>query len=287
MINMKKTLKGLFIGGSLCWAIVLLGFAEKALAFDCHLTCSRGVSCNVQRENGPKITLSNSSYLLEKNCHELRVTSKVNVVISYRRKGGVLFEPREGFAEDTRFADIMKNFPPDLCSVPTSKCLQDRMNLRDAKGILGGRGIDSQVSNPAGTNDPCAFGLPCGAVLPPKGNWDFLVDPPVSGQWQISILRGTPPPGISATFTVPVSQGRFVLSEANLSPSAVYSYQLLTSSNALVVQGEFEVVSRSRLNILQRLATERIENGMGEGAAWLSVLLGGGFDWDFLQLSRK
>ena len=170
---------------------------------------------------------------------------------------------------------------PDRCSVPTSDCIQTRLNEKVA--AAAGHGIDGQRAAPGGTGEPCRRGLPCGLVLAPQGAWQFRLNDAVDGQWQVRLLRGEAQPGGPKTWAAPVAAGMVNADGRQFEAGRVYAYSLVDRAGAVIATGEFETVGVKRMEILQRLAQRRVAEGMPERAAWIDTMLNADLEWDALH----
>lgn len=241
----------------------------------CLLSCFKEKSCEVRTDKA--VPLSGDTYTFEKSCLKASVVSG-KVLVRYKR-AGAWFSPSELPKVNESLDSIFKNFPPDSCSVPTPQCLQSRLGTKVA-GVAG-HGIDSQESLPAGVNEPCRRGLPCGLVLAPtKADWSFPLNEAADGQWQVRLLRGEPRPNGMREWSAPVQAGTVVAEGQRFDAGRVYAYRLVDRSGSMIASGEFETVSAKRLEILQRLTQRRVSEGMSERAAWIDTMLNAELDWD-------
>lgn len=247
----------------------------------CLLSCYREHACAVKVPEVPEPkTLSGDTYTFEKSCNAAIVGSG-KVLVRYRHNGA-WFSPPELPEVNASLQAVFKKHPPDTCSVPTSSCLQNRMNGKTA-GIAG-HGVDGQQSSPGGAGEPCRRGLPCGLVLPPQGAWQFRLNEPFNGQWQIRLLRGEPRPGGAREWIAPVAGGVVAADGQQFDAGRVYAYRLIDRSRATVASGEFEILGSKRLEILQRLAQSRVAEGMSERAAWIDTMFNAELDWDAFRV---
>jgi hypothetical protein len=250
------------------------GRAHAQAGIACLLSCVNQPSCEVSIAK--RLRLSGDTFTYEVSCDAARVVSG-NVLVRYRRKGA-WFSPPEAPKENDVLDSLFKSYPPDACSVPTPGCLQSRLNSKVA--AIAGHGIDGQQASPGGSGDPCKRGLPCGLVLAPQANWQFKLNEPFDGQWQVRLLRGEPRPGGAKEWIAPIAAGVVTADGQQFEAGRVYAYRLVDRSRAVVATGEFETVGAKRMEILQRLAQRRVSEGMPERAAWIDTMLNAELEWD-------
>jgi hypothetical protein len=272
---------------SLNLAIVVLGMSSCAMAQadpqpKCLLSCFKRNECTVLRASDT-IVLRSTSYANQPACNQLTVGSD-GVLVRYRHKGA-WFSPATLPAVGSPLSQVFAQHKPDACSVPDFSCTQTRMQSKVA--AVAGHGIDSQQSLPAGTGEPCSLGLPCGTVLLPQGAWQFRLEQPLHGQWELRLLRGEAAAGDTGRWTFPVQAGVVQASAEPLSAGRVYAYTLVDRSGTAVASGEFETVGARRQERLAKTVQLRVQEGSSEQTAWVDTLVGAEMDWSAIQRMTK
>lgn len=273
-----------------CTALVVAAVAPAHEAFadarptDCYVACSTGAACGLTPADGKRPELDSINYRVVVSC-EKRSVDKGEVLLRYRH-AGQWFSPPKALGVNEALDKVFAQFPADPCSIPTPKCIAQRMKVKVAG--IGGHGIDGQVSTPGGSGDPCSLALPCGRILPPAAAWRFrLEDPALNGRWRVQILRGTPPPGAPTQFDAALQAGVVSADGSLLAPGASYAYQLIDAAGAVRASGEFSLLSRPLVQTLHGFAAKRVAAGQGETTAWIDTLAANELDWDAYQLTLE
>lgn len=269
--------------------------ASAATPVACMVGCSGKQDCKViglgdvkgeakNPEKSAAKTLSAGEFVKFEGCEQAKADGD-NVVLRYRHERKWFQSP---VAKDGEFAKVFNKFQPDQpCTIPSRPCLQARMG--EKSNSRASHGIDSQLASPAGVNNPCLLGLPCGMVLPQNEATVFgLADSAFNGRLKVSIARGDPPAGVPVQFELPVAAGSVALAGARFTPGGVYRYTLVDASGRDVASGEFNVASLADVDRLKRLAARRVEReGMNEKSAWLDALIASEFEWDAEQIFQQ
>jgi hypothetical protein len=273
--------------------LAFLGQVGMACAEEapCLANCARGSSCKLSEPLGSRpdgspvrvddrLALTDSSLKQVQDCFSRSVVAG-DVMVRYRHQNR-MFMPPAPIAKDSKLRALLNSHPPDKCSLPSPKCLDQAMF--GLKAALGGHGIDGQPSEPAGRGQPCTLGLPCGTVIPPAAAWRFrLVEDGFDGVWRARALRGQPPAGKPVELQAEVAGGTVAADGSWFAPGVTYSYALYEKGGSIKASGEFTVQSSAQYAALRRLVDRRIEAGLSEPSAWLDALVANQLDWDAIQ----
>lgn len=254
------------------------GTAQAAVSSDTCLFRCRGASCSLS----PAPPASGPGWNEAQPCTKLTV-AQGEVELRYMHKNRWFRPPPLKTGEP--FRDVLQKYPPDACALLSPPCLQASL---DAKvGVVGGHGIDGRASAPGGTGGPCAKALPCGAVLPPAGEWPWrLVDPQARGRVTLRLGRGQPDPGMAPQAFVDIEQGRGVLAAGWLQPGRLYVYDYVDAGGAKA-SGEFLVMSESRAVAFGKRVAAREAQGLRAADARFDVLMENDLFWDALQMDLE
>nr|WP_295076217.1 hypothetical protein [uncultured Roseateles sp.] len=275
------TLMGLFL-------LSLAGLAKASSSTDfsgyCMLACSEA-SCVVATASSSSKLLSSGPWTRFSDCKSIEV-KQGKVELGYLHKGRWL---RASFPSDAP-GKVQAQFeakPPDKpCAIITSECVQKQAMAKTA--AVGGHGIDSRAALPGGEGEPCALGLPCGAVLPAEqprevrlGNAGLQ-----ARQLQLRIARGQARPPFLAQQSLSVSEGRLQVPANALQAGAMYEYSLLDGAGQVLARGEFSTISGKSAALLQQLAKQRSAQGLDPALAWYDALVDNELWWDALLLEQ-
>lgn len=176
------------------------------------------------------------------------------------------------------FASLVPNLKNGRCSGPA--CAES-IDIARVAGI-GGKGIDGAGSRRVG--QPCALGLPCGAILQPRGALAFQMMPeaPAAGRLQLMGLRGG-----RGTSSVAVVDRRIEWPPAALQSGAAYAYALFNEAGAEVAAGEFEVLSaKMQSDVEADIADLKRKDAALESLEYIGILLDHKLEWNAFQASR-
>ena len=258
----------------------LLGAAPaQAAADECKLSC-KGGDCSV---SPARVTPTPGQWRTASPCADLKVTAG-DVELRYLHKNRWFSPPPLRKGQEVR--PVMQQFPPDACALLRPACLQASL---DAKvGVVGGHGIDPRKGQPGGTGAPCEKALPCGAVLPPAGDWPLrLVDPKARGTLTVKLGRGQPDAGVAPQVVIDIQDGRGLLAAGWLQPGRLYVYEYQGAAGGSSASGEFLVMSDSRAQGFARRAAAREAQGLGPAQARYDTLMENELFWDALQMDLE
>jgi hypothetical protein len=176
------------------------------------------------------------------------------------------------------FSTLVPNLKNGRCTGPA--CAES-IDIARVAGV-GGKGIDASGSRRVG--QPCAIGLPCGAILRPGGALAFqmLPEAPASGRLQLTALRGA-----RGSASVAVVDHRVELPPATLQGGAAYGYALFNEAGTEIAAGEFEVLSaKMQADVEADMADLKRKDPTLDSLAVIAILLDNKLEWDAFQAAR-
>lgn len=168
-------------------------------------------------------------------------------------------------------------FADAICAGLSGPCAEQRDAERQVK--LLGRGIDDVKAQRVG--EPCALGLPCGAILLPDGDLTLGLADGAAGQVKLTQIRGG-----RAEWQGSVDAGTVTVPRAALMPAGVYRIDRLLPGGAVAATSEFSVLSaRMQGDITTAMAQAAAAPGGGLFDI-VEVLLRNGLSFDAQQRLR-
>lgn len=271
--------KRLSIVALLALAALLSLSAAPAAATSCKLACKND-ACSIKPVAKQPVPKHWTSF---NNCEAITVESGL-LELGYLHKGRWLRPAALKVGTQPSIEDLFKLKPPDQpCAIISSDCVQQQAMSKTA--AVGGHGIDSRKAQPAGEGQPCAIGLPCGAVLASEQARELrLTRPELQGQLNLRIARGQATPPYPAQLSLPVSQGLVQLPANALQPGAVYEYDFVDGAGKPLARGEFSTLASKASQQLRQLTQRRVAEGQDADLAWYDSLVANDLWWDALQL---
>jgi hypothetical protein len=263
----------------LALAALLSLSAAPAAATSCKLAC-KTEACRIKPgATQPEV----KRWLSFDNCESITVESG-ELELGYLHKGRWLRPAAFGAESPTSIKKLFEAKPPDQpCAIISSACVQQQAMNKTA--AVGGHGIDSRKAQPAGEGQPCALGLPCGAVLASEQARELrLTRPELQGQLNLRIARGQATPPYPAQLSLPVNQGLVQLPANAWQPGAVYEYDFVDGSGKPLARGEFSTLAGKTSQQLRQLTQRRVAEGQDADLAWYDSLVANDLWWDALQL---